>query len=192
MVRQPRRLMETFKLTHIEFSAIATFLEADSIPGLDVATKLDNAQMLDARMQLQKHGFMLAGDQPDTWHIHEPLVDVMLTIVSPDRLVLVKDIPGKRSMQFFLDEDHVAAVVVLKDGVVVVQLEDRLQIAAEAIEFLRKTEDGIVAVTSVVEGKVVKGQRARTFKETLRLDAGEQPLTPNSLMAFLQPVIGVP
>ncbi|MCX6874536.1 MAG: hypothetical protein NTW21_12135 [Verrucomicrobia bacterium] len=182
--------MVTFKLTHIEFAAIATFLEAESIPGLDITTTLDDAQMLEARRQLQKHGYMVAGDRPDTWHVNDPLIDVTLTVVSSDRLVLVKDIPGKRSMQFCLDQDHITAVVVLDDGVVLVLLEDRLQMAAEAISFLRNTEDGVVAAASVVGGKVVKGLRARTFKDKLLLDAGEQPLTPRNLLAFLQPLLG--
>lgn len=184
--------MVTFKLTRIEFAAIATFLEAKSIPGLDIITKLDEAQFQEAQKQLQKHGYMVPGDGPNTWHMNDPLIDVMLTVVSPDRLVLVKDIQGKRSMQFCLDQDHITAVVVLEDSVVLILLEERLQIATEAISFLRNTEDGVVATAFVVKGKVVKGQRARTFKENLRLEAGEQPLTSKNLMAFLHPVLGEP
>lgn len=178
----------SFRLTPVEFAALAIFLHAKSIPGLAVdLTGFDQRQVVVALDSLTEKGLMTAGEQPGTKHIDEDLLDIMTVIVAPQQVVLAHDIVGKRSIQFFVVADGIAAAVVTDKEVVVSKLAEMRDIAEQTVVFLGDTAKGRIASAVVKDDKLGHGRKAEVAGGKLRSELGTEPLNTDTVAGFLFP-----
>lgn len=182
--------MLTYLLTHVEFAAVAIFLNAESCPGLAIDLKvIGGAELQAGHSQLRENGHMIPAERPNTWHLSEPLMYAVLTVVRPNHLVLVRDLAGKRSMQFCLDDNNITAVLLLEDSVVLLVIENSDELIEEAIRFLNKTPEGQISVANVINGKLCPGFRVKTAISEMLNESGPQKLTRSNLKSFLKPIL---
>ncbi|MEM9827420.1 MAG: hypothetical protein AAF958_12560 [Planctomycetota bacterium] len=180
--------MKKTKLSDDEFAAIAIFLHAQKVPGLDLdLTRFNDAQIQKAQAKLKQAGHMVPGDRPGTWHLDEQLMLQVLTVVQPKHLVLVQDLVGKRSMQFSIDQKNITAVICIEGGFIVADVKNLSALSKHAIEFLDGSRKARVAFAKVDGNQLAKGSKVEVTNGVLEKvsadleSSGDNRLTPERL-----------
>ncbi len=147
--------MAYYKLTKLEFRAVAVFLNATDIPGLAMEIGgFEDTDYAFALSKLQKNGLMVSGERKNTWHIDETLILAMTAVVAPNHVVMVRDVPRKRSILFFILDNQITEVVVSDKYVGVAEHFGLSDIATQSLKFLEGCQLGQVAVASVQDNKL--------------------------------------
>lgn len=152
--------MKHFKLTVLEFRALANFLNATQIPGLAVEIGLiTEDEYSHALNSLQKHHLLTPGERKGTWHFDEDLLLLMATVVSPEYIVLAQDISAHKSILFYIFKKSITEVVVTEQYILIAEHTNTHQIAEQTIQFLADSKTSQIAIAKVTDNKLTDGRR---------------------------------
>jgi hypothetical protein len=152
--------MKHFKLTVLEFRALANFLNATHIPGLAVEIgQITEDEYFLALNSLQKHHLLTPGERKGTWHFDEDLLLLMTTVVSPEYIVLAQDISDHKSILFYMFQKSITEIVVTDEYVLIAGHTNTQQIAEQVIQFLADSKKSQIAIAKVTGNKLTDGRR---------------------------------
>jgi len=184
--------MAYFKLTILEFRALAVFMNASTIPGL--ALKIGGFEESEyelVKSELQKHGLLIPAERKSTWHIEETLMLAMTAVVNPEFVVMVRDLPRKASILFYILDDLVTEIVVTAQHVGVSECSGLKAIAEHALQFLDGSSFGQVAVAHVQDSRLEGGAHIEIKENTIALSSTVTTVrSPQAVECFIRNTIG--
>jgi len=156
--------MLVFELQIDEFVALATIMHGSCIPGVNLEFgKASAADIATANLQLVKKGLAHQSGVDETIKYAPGLIDAVLTVVDPQKAILVRDVANERSIQFCKSEQQTTSVLVLEQQkVVLCTLTNDREIAEQAIAFLNETADGLIAIATVENSEIVPKAGVKT------------------------------